>query len=1287
MGEVLIKFLLVFSAFLGVILPSESCFGQNQLKFIIPWEEATYIPDHQGDVVKALHFKGAVHYPDFDYLPAYPIEFPDQLIDSVSIDHYVRVKLSDEEKALVISHQFKESPEIFIKELKQGDSNTTRVWILPFFSDSVSGDLYKLNTFTIQYQYGKSQVMINQNLRVGAVSSSVLSGGTWYKLGVTEDGIYKVDYNFLRSLGIPVENIDPRKIKIYGNGGEMLPQPNDEPRPDDLLENSILVVGENDGKFNSGDYALFYGQSPHKLRFKEEGGDVQIEYSHHNYADTSYYFITVSGEPGLRVTNAQDLGSTFPKIKYFDHLAYHEMDQYNILMYWGSGSGREWYGEIFRIKTTYDFEFEVPGLTPNSEIKVISAVMAQSYSPTSFTLRMNNMDLGRQEMDVIPNSTYAIKGRKRIDEFTMNTGSLPENTEKLVLRYIFSRGSSSLSDGYLDYLNLWCRRDLETFPDQVRFRSVESLSNPVSTFELRDSGHPLDIWDITDPIHPAVQEFTKENQVYSFGKETDQLKEFILFNEGNHLIPVFYDQVNNQDLHAMMTPELLIITHPDFMPAANRLASHRQQQGMSTEVVNIYQIYNEFSSGTQDITALRDFVKYLHDKNDRLKSLLLFGRGSFDYKNRIDFNTNFVPIYESRNSLHPIYSYSSDDYYGFLDANEGEWTETFYGDHAMDIGVGRLPVKSIAEANVVVDKIILYETNKNCFGSWRNDIYFVADDGDGTDGTRHSKDADRLSVLVDTSYANFNIRKIYIDAYEQIIQTNQEEAPGAKEAIRNAVKNGALMINFTGHGSENQWTRESILNISSINQWNNIFKLPLLVTATCEFGRHDDPQKISGAEYALINDRGGAIGLVTTARPVFSSTNFILNESFYDFVFEKVDGEYQTIGEIFRKTKNASLNGPVNRNFSLLGDPSMKLVYPNRNLVIDKINERLLEDQTDTLEALKKVRVSGKVFDADYKIMNGYNGTLTATVYDKSQLKQTLGTQDPVMVYSERSSMIFRGDASIKNGEFSFEFIVPENIDYQIGDGKISLYSIDDNLQIDAAGSNQNFYVGGSIINPPVDNTPPEVILYLEDSTFNFGDLTSDHPDLIADVFDENGINLIENNISKGLIVVLDDEKQIIVNQFYKADPDDYQNGRLNYQLSELDEGRHTVLLKVWDTYNNLTEASTEFIVGEDNKLIIQNVLNYPNPFRDETRFSFEHNRSGENLSIIIQIFTIKGQLVRTLEGVSSYSNFRIDDITWDGRGESGKKLESGLYVYRVFIRSLLDGAKNTEYQKLVIIK
>lgn len=1287
MGKEFIKKIKILAAFLFVIQPVFTFGYFESIGYSLSWEHIKRIPDHDGDIIKTLSFKGSVHYKEFGYLPVYPIEIIGEWIDSIEIEQFEPVKLTEEEVVYVINQNLKGYPKIFLKQIKQGNTNLTKVWVFPFIKDSISGEFYKLNTFKLNYTSGKNIEVKDELHRTANKISSVLSQGNWHKIGITKDGIYKIDYDYLNSLGINPDQINPKNLRLYGNGGAMLPQSNAASRREDLTENSIMVIGETDNKFNQEDYLLFFGQSPHKIDLRLIDSEVSVYYDHHNYSDTTYYFLTVSDEPGLRIRNKQDLGNNYPKIRSFDHLSYHEQDLYNVLTNWGSGSGREWYGELFRITTSYEFEYELPGLVKNSDITVISSVMAQTYAPSTFALYLNDNELGIQKMDAIPESRYAIKGKESINTFELNSNTFPENTDKISLKYTYNRGHSTFSDGYLNYFNIWCIRELAGYQDQIIFRSTESLQNPVSTFEIKDLGIAISIWDVSNPLYPAAQLLSKHDDVYCFGSETSELKKFIIFNDHNVMIPYSLGKINNQDLHSLTTPELLIVSHPNFLTAANRLAQFKEQKGITTHVANIFEIYNEFSSGAQDVTAIRDFVKYLYDNDDRLKYLLLFGRGSFDYKNKINFNTNFVPIYESRNSLHPIYSYSSDDYYGFLDQDEGEWEESFIGDHLMDISVGRLPVKSLAEANNIVDKIILYGTDKRCFGPWRNNIYFVADDGDGTDGVRHSKDADKLSVKVDTTYSNFNIRKIYVDAFKQNIQPSFEEAPDVNEAIRNAVKNGALLINFTGHGNENQWTRENILNISSINQWDNIFKLPLLVTATCEFGRHDDPLKRSGAEYALISERGGAIALVTTARPVFASTNFILNEAFYQHIFERVDGAYQTVGDVFKKTKNSSLNGSLNRNFSLLGDPSMKLAYPDQNIVIDRINENPVNEVEDTLKALKNVRVHGKILDLENKKIEGFNGLLTATVYDKAEMKQTLGTQDPVLVYEERNSLIFRGDVSVKNGEFDFEFIIPKNINYKVGEGKISLYSIDDNKSLDAAGSNVDFFVGGSSNDFRFDDSPPDVILYLEDSTFNFGDLTSDHPRLIADIFDESGVNIIENNISKGLIIIVDENDEIVVNQFYKANVDDFRSGKLNYQLSDLNEGRHSVLLKVWDTHNNLKEASTEFIVGEDNKLLLKNVINYPNPFRNETRFSFEHNRSGENLSINIQIFTIKGQLVKSIDGVINYSEFRINDISWDGRGESGKKLESGLYIYRVFVRSLLDGAKNAHYEKLIIIK
>ncbi len=1274
----------------GMINDRKSHAGDNpeSAVYSIEWTEPDSIITREGENRLVPDFKNALHYPEFDYMPVYSITFDHEAVRSVQIEVVEKDTVTGPELELIDPQLVVSEPDIHINRLSEKGQLKSQVYIFPWVKDTLSGVLFKIESFRIRIE-AESPARSERIMRTTDAASSVLATGNWYKIAVTEDGIYKLDYAFLEELGMDPGNIDPEHIQLYGNGGAMLSQANSAERPSDLIENAIYISGDEDNRFDENDHILFYGQSPHKIGLVEREGTFEISYSHHDYSDTAFYFLTVGDDPGKRLSVNQDLGPDFPRITQFDQLYKHEKDLVNLLSNLKrSGSGREWYGEVFQIKTSYEFEFASNGLIPDSEIRVLGQVMAHTVNPAEFNFNLNGYELGQAYMETVPVYTYSVKGRKTRIDFSVNTNNLSDTENNLRLTIDYRKGSPGESRGFLDYLNIWCKRELAGYPLQTHFRSTGSLNNTHGTFEIKDTGSPFSIWEITDPLSPSIQIISGGEGVYTFGTATDDLKEFILFNNNNLLSPHYGVKIDNQDLHSMSPPELLIISHPDFIPAARRLASHRQGQGMTAEVVNVFKIYNEFSSGSQDVTAIRDFVKYLYDQNDNLKYLLLFGRGSYDYKNRTDFNTNFVPIYQSRNSLHPVYSYSSDDFYGFLDETEGEWFESFVGNELMDIGIGRIPVKTLREANSVVDKIIVYETDPRCFGPWRNDIYFVADDGDGPEeGTIHSRDAERLTLLIDSAHHNFNIGKIYVDAFPQHILPNRQEAPEANQAIKDAVKQGVLIMNFTGHGNEIQWTSENILNIALINQWENLYRLPLLVTATCEFGRHDDPQKRSGAEFALISERGGAIGLVTTSRPVYSTTNFKLNQAFYEQVFDKIEGKYMTMGEIFRRTKNASSGAVANRNFSLLGDPSMTLAYPSMELVIDEIMEAGSDILTDSLKALKNMVVTGYIQDADKNMLDTYQGKLTATVYDKAEKRQTLGTQDPVMTYTERNSIIFRGDASISNGKFRFEFVVPKNISYKSGEGKISLYSIDENKSMDASGSNNKILVGGTAEDFVPDNTPPQVSLYLEDTTFRFGDLTSDHPRLIADIYDENGISLIKNNINRGILAILDGEEEFILNEFYKADLDNYKNGRLVYQLSDLSEGRHTVTLRVWDTYNNMTEAHTEFVVGEASVMIIKNLINYPNPFSGHTRFSFEHNRSGENLSVTIQIYSSHGELIRVIEKEIKNSGFRIDDMSWDGRNGSGEKVNEGLYIYRVIVRSLFDGIKNDASKKLIFIK
>lgn len=1234
---------------------------------------------------KTLDFEDALFLPDYAYSPLFVIDLETE-VEEIRLRINQSEALTDEEISVLDFNDFNESPLIRLHHLAGNNLRKTRILILPFFLDPESGIIHKLISFAIDYTSFRSEPGSSVIYRKKDINESVLASGLWYKLGIRNNGIYKIDYNFLNNLGIDPGTINPKHIRIFGNGCYLLPQKNDENIPQDLTENSIMVVGEEDNHFDPEDYILFFGLSPHKLELIETGpSEYQIDYVNNVYSDTSYYFLNLSDTEGARIGTKENKGTTFPEIRIFDHLIKYELDQINIL-----NSGREWYGEIFDIKTTYEFSFNVNGLSSNEQIKVISKVMASSYNPSYFELELNGFILGQQTVDPIPNTRYGLKGRERVDEFEINSGILPGFTESLDLNMTYVKGSSTeLSIGYLDYLNIWCKRDLAVYEEQTIFQSVESSRNLNSTFSLNDNGEEVNIWDITNPFAPSIQEFTRSNGKIKFGTDTELLRRFIVCTNQNLFVPESVILLENQNLHGSSTPEFIIITPTGFLTAANRLKSHREQMGISTEIATKLQIFNEFSSGAQDVSAIRNFIKFRNDNAvapGTLKYVLILGRGSYDYKDRIQNNTNYVPIYESRNSLHPIYSYSSDDYYTFLDDGEGEWEENFIGDHMMDVSIGRIPVTTSFEASDVINKIIIYETDSRSNGSWRNDIYFVADDGDGVDGIRHANDAEKLSVLVDTSYSNFNIGKIYVDAFPQIILPNKQESPEARKAVNDAVKSGALIMNFTGHGNEFQWTSEKILDNSMVTKWENLYRLPFFVTATCEYGRHDNPNLRSGAEYAMINKRGGVIGLVTTSRPVFASTNYILNRAFYSNVFEKVDGKYQSVGDVFKNTKNESLNGPVNRNFSLLGDPSMKLAYPDRNIQIEKINEAPIDPQADTLKALKKVTVEGKIYDVDQSHMGEYNGILTATVYDKSARLQTLGTQDPVMSYTLRNSLLFNGDVSVEAGGFKFQFIVPKNISYKLGDGKISVYAIDIAGRVDASGSNIHIPVGGSNDIIDQDDIPPEIHMYMEDTTFIDGDLTSDHPKLIARLFDENGINITRNGVNQGIIATLDDRQEYILNAFYKADMDDFQQGTLSYQFSELEEGRHILVLKVWDTYNNMAEGQLEFLVGESHEFILKNLLNYPNPFREETTFSFEHNRSGEDLEVIVQIYSLNGGLVRVLKGVTVNSAFRINDIHWDGTTGSGKKLESGIYIYRVYVRSLVDGAKNEDFKKLVII-
>jgi hypothetical protein len=1104
---------------------------------------------------------------------------------------------------------------------------------------------------------------------------SVLRSGTWFKFSVNKRGVYKIDFELLKKAGLDPGKINPKKIRIYGQGGGMLPQSNDAARPADLVENAIFVAGESDGSFNSGDHILFFAEGPDEVSFSTSRST--FAYKHNLYADVNFYYLTISDDDGKRIATQENIAGDFPVVRTFNDFFFHESDEHNEIH-----SGRMWFGDEFNLVTERRFQLDVSGVEPGSPMTWISHVMAhnESVSASSFKLFLNNTVI--KEQQVLPSSAdrYGVQGQIQIDTivFAANSAGAPsQNTQEIKYQYTKPKSSSR---GYIDFFLLSYIRKLALYGDHTIFRSDASVQQPISTFEI--SATPgISIWRVTEPQEPGLQSFTLAGTTARFSTLTTSLEEFVVFNS-NVPAPAFIEKLDNQNLRGTVSQvDLLIITHADFEGEAARLAAHRQlYSSIAVAIIPVHKIYNEFSSGRQDVTAIRDFIRHVYLKDPaKLKNVLFIGRGSYDFKDRISANTNFVPTYESRNSLHPLATYSSDDYFGFMEDSEGEWQEEPIAvNHSLDIGVGRLPVKNPEELRHVIDKIIDYDANKSKAGRWRKEITFVADDGNGDDSfsTVHQYQSDALADYVESNHPGFDTRRIFIGTHQKEIRASGEMAPTVNDAILKAIARGTVLINYTGHGSERVLADERIFTDFTIADLSN--KLyPFLVTATCEFGRQDDPLQISSAEGSLIKQNGGAIGLVTTARPVSSPTNFQLNSAFYEALFVKENDRYRDMGHVFRETKNNSTNGVSNRNFSFLGDPSMHLALPDNQIVVTGIET---EENSSNLKALSRVTITGEIHNNDDALIPDYHGVLEATLFDKKTEFKTIGKN--LFTYEEWFNALFRGKATVKDGAFQIAFIVPKNIAYELGQGKLSLYASDGNVNNDATGADLSFQVGQSEANVPPDNTSPLIEVFMGDTTFHNGGITNPDTYLVARLQDASGINISSYGIGNDLMGQLDDGEPFILNDYYQATQDNFTKGYIQYPMTGLTPGRHTILVKAWDTHNNPAEARIEFVVTDGKTLVLESFGNYPNPATSNTTFFFTHNRPGDDVEAQVEVLNATGRVLVTFGMTFPASTYRVEFPRMD----VDKNLPPGLYFARVVVRSLTNASKTERVTKLIVL-
>jgi len=1135
--------------------------------------------------------------------------------------------------------------------------------IFPFQKNENSELTSKINNLSVTLEIPEHYQPVLKASTNESPKNSVLSSGKWVKIKIDQTGVYKIPYSKLISWGFT----NAESVNLFGNGGTMLPKANSEPRLNDLEENAILH--HNNAIFFYAQGSVNWSYDPFKDLFIHQL---------HDYSDETYYYLTEDIGVGKRI-EADD--SEYPNYTHqaddYNSYAYYELEDTNLLR-----SGRTWYGKEFKQDKTSsnDYNFTFKNIDLTTPVKIYTDVIARSNSSSSFEVFVNNSNSALQTINIPSVSISDQTGSFAKAGFAQS--EFYADSKDLTIRLEY-KGPSSSRSGWLNFICLNAKEKLTLGNESFltfRNKDITAIGN-ITKFTIANTTSSTVIWDVTQYTNPIEQKIISTGNLSSFTTSTGVLKEFVAINlNANFNEPSFIEQVANQNLHGLDVPDMLIVTHPDFLTEAHRLANlHQEHSGLSSKVVLPEQIYNEFSSGKPDVSSIRDFVKYMSEKELKLKYLLLFGDGSFDNRSQDEGNTNKILTYQSVNSIVFKDSYTSDDFYGFLDENEGENIQF----NKLDIGIGRLCVNTLKEANDIVNKIqsYLYDQNNS---SWRTKATFIGDDGDGN---VHMRDANRLTQKVNKDHPEFNLTKIYLDAYQKTIVANGARYPEVNQAINNAINEGTLIINYTGHGSKSSLAEEQIVTTTDIKGWTNHDRLPLFITATCEFSRYDDRYLSSGSagENVLLNPNGGGIALLTTTRIAWSNQNYDINSNLYKYIFEKDDnGEKLRLGDIIRLTKVAS-NSNINKlNFTLLGDPALRLNYPNNKIITTAINDSKNTASWDTLNALSHVTIHGKIMTPELSGMLFNDGTASVKVFDKPVIIQTLGNGGSTpFEYESYENRIFTGDVTVKDSTFQVNFIVPKDIRYNIDYGKISFYGIDSDNS-DAFGANTSVLIGGMTNNPPEDNDGPTIKAKVNNTNYVYGITTNSNPFITLDLFDDNGINTSGAGIGHDITLMINDDRTntIVLNKYYTASTGSYQQGLLNYQLDNLEEGTHTITIKAWDNLNNSSTIDMNIEVINTGSLALKNSFLSPNPVTagKTLTIGFEHDAPNELIQVELSLFTLDGQLIDVHEKSVPSSGFAVNPFSYSIPGNLGQ----GLYLLNCECKT--NGNQTGHFSKKIVI-
>lgn len=1157
-----------------------------------------------------------------------------------------------------------------------------------FFKNNVAHRIvsFEFETSSSPQQTSASKAMTPIKSSNG-IYNSMFSSGDIFKFYVENTGVHKLDFTFLRRLGVDESSIPSSSLKIYGHGGEMLPLVNQDTQYFDPPELSIQVVDGGDGRFNEGDFILFYGSNT-------KGWNEESETFQNLYANRSYYYLKVDTSDGQRMQElSQPTGSATTIITEFDDEQFYEVDETSLSLV-----GRKWFGDRFDIETERTYEFTFPNLVQSAPVELRVDVGAISPLASSFSLAFN----GQDDNNLI---TIFGAGDNAPSRGASLTSEYFSNTDEINIQLTYNKNGNPGARGFLDFLWLKAKRRLIADENQFSFKNNDAaLQSGIGEYQIENTESITQIWDITDPIRPQFIPVDTETSVFSFKAQLGELKEYQVVT-ANYFSPQIEPgnfSVANVNLKGTILTnaqgqfqdiDYLIITSSSFMAAANRLAQYRRDEdGLIVKTVAVEDIYEEFNSGKQDIAAIRNFIKYIYDNasspENRIQFLGIIGDASVDYKDRLQNNTNIVPTYQSLGSFSTtVSSFMSDDFFTMMDPAEGNMSFN----NSMDLAVGRMLADTPQKAMQVVNKIISTEQS-DAYAQWRNNFVLISDDANTVSDYFNQVRLDELGDEISANRPSVNVKKIHSDAFQQVTSAGGARYPEVNVAITDAIEVGASVVNYFGHGGEDGLAQERIVTQTNAQEWRNPNRLTCFVTVTCEFTKFDNPLRMTGGELTFWNENGGAASLVTTTRAITVTAGVNFNQAFAPFLFD-YENNNETIAQSVVRAKR-SIAGNGKRIVFFIGDPAMKLPLPKPGVKLTSIDDVPISEYQDTLNGLGKYKFKGQIVDANNQRIQNYNGKLSAVVFDKRIERQTLGNDGTrvngelaILDFTTLGENLFRGKASVENGEFEFEFVLPKDTRLPVDAGRVSFYSSRTGVLEDYNGFNNEILIGGINENAPEDNEGPIIELFMNDESFVNGGITDNQPFILAQLEDQNGINTA-GGIGHDIIAILDGDEAnpIVLNEYYEAEENDFTKGSVNYRLRDLEEGEHTLTFKAWDVYNNSSTQDIQFTVTSQDDLKITRVLNYPNPFIDYTEFWFNHNRPFEPLEVMVQVFTVSGKLVWTKNQIANTSGFLFRDMSWNGRDDFGDKIGKGVYVYKLTVKSTLTQQKVEKYEKLVIL-